>query len=221
MWQLRPEEREEIRQKVNQSWEKSASVRIASQKLDVGVFIEFFDYLKKLNLPVARVYRKPDFSRLSSRAGLVWNKYSKKDAEHNFRIIIENLQMAYEAVRGNNFPTLKEELDFFGDSDRLFVHFTAKENYEGNDVGPIYKMYFTRSNVTQTEKTVELIDAERTSSLDKLFWESAKENRGVGDGFMLLSAFEGLLDFLYQDTPLLNLIYELMGRRLKEYFGNE
>lgn len=216
---LSSKEREEILQNVSKRLDKEPRpIRISNTKLDIGTFIECFNYLGQCNCPIIRIYKKPDFSRFKSRSSWVWNAYSKEDAEYNSKIVFENLQEAYSVVVNHNFPTLKSDLDFFKGADRIFVHCTVRDEYQGFETGPGCDMYYIKDENPDHAKRIEIINEEQAKALDDLLRPPSIHQWGIGKDFRILAHSNGGLDFVYEETPLLNLIYELLSRRLDEYF---
>lgn len=217
---LRPEDREEILQNVNKRLDEgSRSIRISTRKLDIGTFIEFFDYLKQCNRPITRVYKKPDRSRLKGKGGWIWSPYAPEDAAYNFKVAFQNLQEAYHVVLANNFPTLKNDLDLFKGADRILVRCTVREEYQGFDTGPGYDMYYIKDETPTNQKTIEVLDEKQSQVLDDLTRKQAADRWGAGEGFRVTVHHSSMLDFIYEETPLLNLIYELLKDRLDNYFA--
>src|SRR5947207_10878192 len=93
---LSSEDREEITLSVSKKLDKEPrSIRISTTKLDIGTFLECFNYLRQRNSSIKRIYKKPDLSRFKSRSSLIWNAYSIEDVEYNSNIVFENLHGAY------------------------------------------------------------------------------------------------------------------------------
>lgn len=217
---LDTEEREEIRKNVSKrSGKGTRSIRIATKKLDIGVFIEYFSYLKQGNSLITRIYRKPNFSRFKTRSSWIWNAYSIEDAEYNLRVVFENLQEVYSFVVNNNFPTLKSDLDFFNGANRILVHCTAKDEYQGLVTGPGYDMYYIKDKNPDHTKRIEIINEEQAKPLNDLL-RPPIDQWGVGKNFRISARSNGVPDFVYEETPLLNLVYMLLKRRLEEYYVN-
>lgn len=217
---LRQEDREEILQSVSKRMgEGSRSIRIATRKLDIGTFIEFFDYLKQCSSPITRVYKKLDYSRVKGKGGWIWNAYAPEDAEYNLRLAFQNLHEAYRVVIAHNFPTLENELDLFRRADRILVQFTVRDEYQGVETAPGYSMYYVKDETPTNQKTVEVLDEERSKALDDLTRQQPAYRWGVGNDFRVVSRRDSTLDFIYEETPLLNLTYELLKDRLDKHFA--
>jgi hypothetical protein len=217
---LSSEDRAVIAQNVSTRLDKQPRpIRISTTKLDIGTFLECFNYLRQSNGSIKRIYRKPDFSRLLTRTSWIWNAYSKEDAEYNAKIVFANLQEAYAVVTSHNFPTLQRDLDFFESADRTLVHWMVKEEYQGFNTAPGYDMFYVKDESPDRAKGLEIISEEKAKTLDDLWRVQPRELKGIGKNFRILARSNGSLDFVYEDTPLLNLIYQLLSRRLDEYFA--
>src|SRR6266699_2048610 len=159
------------------------------------------------NSSIIRIYKKPDFSRFKTRSSWIWNAYSIEDAEYNSKIVFENIQQAYAVVISHNFPTLQSDLDFFEGADRILVHCTARDEYQGIETGPGYDMYRVKDESPDHTKRIEIINEEQAKALNDLMWLQPRELRGIGKDFRIVSYSNGGLDFAYEETPLLNPIY--------------
>jgi len=220
IWRLSSQEREEILQSVSKRLDKGPRpIAVSTTKLNIGTFIECFNYLRQCNTSIIRIYKKPDFSRLKSRSAWIWNAYSKEDAGYNSKIVFENLQEVYSIVISHNFPTLKSDLDFFEGADRILVHWTARDEYQGIAIGPGYNMYYIKDKNPDHAKRIEIINEEQAKALNDMIMLQPRELRGIGKDFRLSARSNGALDCVYEETPLLNLIYMLLKRRLDEYFA--
>jgi len=212
-------EREEISQNVSKRLDEGPRpIRISNTKLDIGTFIECFNYLRQCSSSIVRIYKMPDFSRFKSRSSWIWNAYSVEDAEYNSRIVFENLQEAYAVVVNHNFPTLTGDLDFFNGADRILVHCTARDDYQGIETGSGCDMYYVKDENPDHAKRIEIINEEHAKALNDLLRPPVSQ-WGIGKDFRILTHSNGGLDFVYEETPLLNLIYELLSRKLNEYFA--
>ena len=217
--EIRPEELKQIQKKVGDRLnQKSGTYRVASKQLDIGVFVEALSYMSSLDNAgnVDRLYRKADRSRIA-RVGShwIWDQYSKEDAEANLKSIFDNLPSAYGQIVQNNFPTLHKELDLFGRANVIYIFPDIPDKYTLRSDGPMYKIYYL-NEPKRKGKAIEFINAEQAKKYDEIIWSSTKRNEA---SYEIVSASHSGLDFLYHDTPLMDLIYEILTDRLREYFG--
>lgn len=216
--EIMPDELEEIQGKVSQRLnEKSGTYRVANSRLDVGVFVKSLEYVTSLNNKgnVDRLYRKADRARIA-RVGShwIWDQLSKEDAEENLQTVMDCLPGAYDHVVQANFPKLTQELDLFEGANVIYVSADIKDKYTGMATAPTYKMYFV-NEPGRKDRSIEVIDADVAKKYEELVWSSTKRDRAP---FKIVSASHSSLDFLYNPTPLANLIYTILAERLKDYF---
>lgn len=216
LWQIMPEERKEIQHKTGERLGKGSGVyKIANDKLDIGVFLELLSYMASTTKTVERVYRKPDYSRLEAqKSHWVWSKYSKDDALHNIKIVIDNLISSYDVLVTNNFPALKGELDLFREANRIKIHVKVSDHYGSYDTHPTYKIFYL--NDGSQEKTITLISEDEATKIEKTVWSREKSDR---EKIGLIAMGHSGLDFIFKDTPLMDLTYQLLEEKLKEYLG--
>jgi hypothetical protein len=216
--EMMPEEIAEVQEKVGKRLNQaSGSYNVYNKSLNIAVFIEMLNYITYLDSKanIDRLYIKADRSRIAKVGShWIWDEFSKEDAEKNFRTVFDNLLDAYNQMLRNNFPTLLEQLDLFGKANTIYVHANIKEKYTDTASAPSYKMIFVYEP-NKTNKSIKFIDDESAKKYENLIWNSEeRKNNPV----KVYSAIHSHLDFLYSDTPLRNLIYELLTTRLKEYF---
>jgi len=198
---------------------KNASLlSIDAKHINLSIFWELLNFLDIKRLPVSRVYKAEDFSRIPN-GGWVWNVFSKQDTEHNLNIVFDNLASAYEQLILNNFPLLKEEFSLFQDADKILVRYKLKETYTDYGSGPTYEMFYLKADDKASQKSIEVIGNSEADTLNKLFYTGGPYKfEYKGNQYILISAHHSVLDFIYDDTPLFKLIYELLLQRVKQYF---
>jgi len=190
-----------------------------AKQINLRIFWELLNFLEARQIPINKVYRAKDFSRLPN-GGWIWDVFSKSDTEHNLNIVFNNLAPAYEQLILNNFPLLEQEFSLFQGGDKIFVHYNLKEKYTDYGSGPTYEMFYVKSDGGSIpQKTIEVIEDIEADSINKLFFtERLHKFEHNGTPYKLISMCHGVLDFIYEDTPLFNLVYEILTQRIKQYF---
>ena len=191
---------------------------INARHINLSIFWELLNFLESKQLPISRVYRAKDFSRIPN-GGWVWDVFSKSDTEHNLNIVFDNLPSAYEQLIFNNFPLLKEEFSLFQEADKILVRYKLKERYTDYGSGPTYEMFYLKADSGASQKSIEVIGDSEADVLNKLFYSGGPykfEYKGIQ--YTLLSVHHSVLDFIYDDTPLFKLVYEILLQRVKQYF---
>lgn len=194
------------------------NIPMGNDKMPFGLFVEFFEQIKDKK-KITRVTKAKDFSRLGKKGGWVWSVYSKKDAELNFRIILDYVLDVYNQIIEQNFAGLKQELSFGRGANTILATVKVKEDYNGFESGPTYKLYFLNKKDGGTSpRSIEIIDESAARKLDSALAKNFSFN---GEEYEFVSAWSSILDFLYEDCPMLQFVYKILERRFEEYMkGN-
>ena len=204
--QIMGDERKDIEDKVKARLKdkkvKIPNWLIGNQKLPCGVFVELFTYLKNTQDEITRPYNPKDFHRLKNSK--VREVFSKKDAEQNLKTFFENLPSVYKTILGNNFPILENELSLFSKADKIIVT-------------PTYKMFYLKSGNKNVGRSIEVLTNKQTEEFNNFDWEK-REIDYQKNKYKVVSVRSSVLDFIYEDTPLLDFVYHLLDDRFKEYF---
>ncbi|HET7302712.1 MAG TPA: hypothetical protein VFI74_05275 [Candidatus Saccharimonadales bacterium] len=209
--ELRPEEQEEIHKSVLEGLKRGTGpVRMANTQLDLGVFEEFFKYMRDNNQSIERVYAKPDYSRLKN-SSLIFNIYDRKTLRANLKIVFDNIQEVYATIIENNFPTLNNELAMLKPSNRAEVGFDLKDSYQ--NAGPSYTIYYLTPK--SLDQSFRIVSEKRLQHLKNQVW--SKDTWSANGGEMIATEGDSLR-FMFNSTPLLDLTYEFLTKRLNKYF---
>lgn len=215
-------ERNEIKQETEEALKRNTSapqIPMGNEQIPFGLFVEFFNFLRQSQKDIERLYKEKDFSRLKDNGNWVWSVFSKKDTDYNLKIFFDNLVEVYENVLQNNFPLLKDELSLFGKADTILISWNVKDNYKNFQNGPTYEIYYLQSKTKNNQKQIYLLTDDEAENLKKSDF-SAKEIDFRNNKYQISSKRSSVLDFIYEDTPMLNFIYKEIEERLKDYFKN-
>lgn len=194
--------------------------KMGNKQFPFGLFVEFFSFLKQKTKEITRLYRPKDLLRCKEKGCLVWEMFSKKDAKHNFNIFFESLPRVCRTLIRNNFPLLEKELSLFEKADKIAVSWLAKDNYNKTKNIPIYEMFYLKSEKRDIKQSVEILNDEETKMFKNI--DLRKNNVNFrGENYKIIMRQSSILDFLYEDTPMLNFIYKLLEDKLKAYFNAE
>ena len=206
-------ERESINDRVAEKIAKKSeppSLPIGNERMPLGLFAEFLEYLKKESSEIKRVYRKRDLTRNVSK---VSDFFTLEDTKYNFSTVVENFSQSYQKLLTNNFPTLDKELSLFGSADTIFADFSP------NDVHPTYSLFYLKSSDNIGNEKIQIADETTKGKLQNL--NSSNRNVSInGKEYTIISSSHSSMDFVYKETPLLDLSYDLLKNRFKYYFDN-
>lgn len=217
--EIMEDERKEIEDKVKARLKdrqvKIPNWPISNQKLPLDVFVELFTYLKNTQDEITRLYKPKDFHRLKN--SWVWEVFSKNAAEQNLKLFFENLSSVYETILENNFPILKNELSLFSKADKIIITFAVKDEYKSFQDIPTYKMFYLQSENKNVERSIEVLTNKPAEEFNNFDWKK-REIEHQKNKYKVVSIRSSILNFIYEDTPLLDFVYDLLDDRLKEYF---
>lgn len=184
----------------------------AGNELRVGVFRDFLGYLKQQDETVSRPYKKKDYQR---GGGFLHGTLTESDAKHNLEIIFEHYRATYENIIANNFPQMNTELSLFRNYDKILYYFDLSD--ENANRGHTYNIHKLRARAKDIENEVRIVDQTTSDRLsaERFVNKSIEFEDQTYDSYNSPSH----LDFLYQSTPLLNLIYSSLEDSVRSYFN--
>lgn len=221
--QIMEDERKTINQLVRERLGRKnsiPSIPIGNEKFPLGIFYEFFSFLKSKGVKeIDRVYSPRDYSRLRRTGGWIWNFFSPAAVKRNLEIFFDNLPKVYDDMVSQNFPELVEELPLFGDASLTIVVFSVKDKCESFQDSPKIQ-YFHLSSEKQDGLEIELYKEGETKVPNISHKNLGRSVELNGKRYKLISMSTGILDFIYDDLPMFNFVYTILKENLERYFTN-
>jgi len=216
--QLLDEKRSEIAQRVKNRLEKGdynkRDLVLGDNKFYMRMFVHFINNLEEKGITsVKRIYTKKEYSRLGERGGLVWNTLTLDNLEKNLTIFFRELPKVFDQVIKENFPALVDELHFFNKYNRLVVVLKGKDWYETSE-SPTLQLYGITDPKLQKNSVEVYREGEKQITV--------KYHNGINvqinnETFKARMSSSQILDFMYDDLPMLNHVYALLAEEFKEY----
>lgn len=172
-------------------------------------FLELFSNNEK----ILRPYTKKDLLRLNNTNTLIFNTFSKKDLEKNVKTFFQYFLDEYKTIIQNNFPLMKEELDFFGEANLILINTKTKGNYKHDEELTI-TFYYLKSIENKTEKEI-IYNHNIDNNLTPNKVISINDNR-----YKILKTSNQNLSFIFEDTPMHSFIYCFLEEELEKHFTN-
>ena len=165
------------------------------------------------------MYLPRDYSRLQKTGGLIYNFFSPAAVEKNLEIFFDNLETAYNDMVLQNFPEIAEKLPLFGNASLIIVVYNVKEKYEApRDLPTIQFLHLSSRDGGGLKIQIYkkgAPNAPNKSCESVCVGESIKLH---GKKYRLTSCSKGVLDFIYDDLPMFNFVYDILEENLKTYF---
>jgi len=221
--QIMKEEREQILEAVIErvkQGDHSAGLYLGNDKFSFRAFVESLHFLRVKGYgEVERPYLQKDYSRLKN-GGWIWNVFSPEVLEKNLKIFFENLPKAYADLVSHNFPELSKELPLFNGSSLFIVVFDIKETYAALKDSPTIELFGLR-NGSDDCLQIELYKKGSGEVPFGLSFESFGKDLDIkGKKYRLVYARSSILDFIYEDVPMIGFVYDELENKLKQYFNS-
>jgi hypothetical protein len=219
---LMPEDRASVHGCVTARIEKNEPIpriRMDNEKFPVGIFYELFTFIKSLNVKqIRRIYSPKDYERLRrKRTSWIWDVYSSEQVKENILIFFENLNSVYSLIVDTNFPEFKIFLSMFGDANRIVIVYDIQEEYDMQHFPSIEYHFFVDESLD--EIVFEIYNSREipeSLSIDQI--RSGKDLLVNGRKCKKISDICSTLDFIFDDTPMMNYCYQLLEENLKRHF---
>lgn len=222
LFQLLEDDIEELSIKVQERILKGEYNRryflLENNKYSFKLLVYLLDYLKSIDCKeLNRLYISKDYERLKGKTPLIWPLYKPNDVKKNIEIFFTELPKVYDSFFDDYFPSLKSKLHFFKDFDRLIVIIDIKEDYNDWQTSPNIEMYYLKSN----ESEEKLIDVYMKTDEIAPIGMSIEINSDIkidGKIYRLDRTRVEMLDFIYDDLPMIEYVYKLLDDSFELYF---
>jgi hypothetical protein len=219
--QIMPEERKQIEQKVKERVQKGGyrPIPLSNDRFPFRILSESLSFLKSAGFKeIDRPYSQKDFTRLEGKSGWVWNVFSSDVIETNLNIFFNNLPKAYDYLASKNFPEIAEKLRLFSNASLVIIIFSVKDNYVVHEDAPVIKFFYLKTE-DQGNLEIKVYREGQSKELPELSHEYlGKEIEIGGKKCELIGMSTGILDFIYDDLPMFNFVYDVLEENLVEYF---
>lgn len=205
----------ELRNRVEkriQQGEKPKSCILAATDFNIRTFTRALEELSKKYTVIKRPYKMQQFD---STTYLVVNTLSKEAATYNMKKILSNLPICYDAILKRNFTGIVNDVGLLHGADLLLLKYSLKDHYAYDDTPTLSQYYLQDKRQTKGAMGIKVVDSNELGQYPVRFGQFENEQYKL-----MRSAHSILLNTLYTKTPLLNLVKELLGDRLKDYFNS-
>ncbi len=152
---------------------------------------------------------------------------SPNSTRKNLENIVNNLPTVYDEILSCNFPKISKKLPLFKGASRLILAYSLKDKYITlNDAPRLHSFYFKSDEPEKFE--INFFDMDEQPSIigfyDDLFISTLKrENKEIkldGKVYRPLYHSYNMLNFIFNETPMLNYIYSTLTDDFKIFFEN-
>ncbi|UTB32418.1 MAG: hypothetical protein NKF70_13155 [Methanobacterium sp. ERen5] len=203
---------------------------IGNNELPISQFFECLQFLEENgNEYIKNAYTSKDYSRFASNSW-IWNTLTPIEVMNNLKIFLDNLSSANKDIFSVNFPELNSELNVLADVSRLIVIANLSNKYEKYEDSPSLNLYYLISPEKEDLK-IDLYLNDDVNIPEIISKNLRNENfdeirNGFKEGFILDNHHykfklirRMVLDFIYNDTPLLDFIQDDLKGEFNNFFN--
>lgn len=192
---------------------------ITHTSLKLMLVIKSLEYLQRKGIKtIKRPYPTPQYSKKQG-VSWVWDAYPKEIVREKINKIYKNLAVTYNSLLQNHFSQLFDKLNFFANFDKVIIHVQFEKEKRCGE--PNYAFYYLKSeNENKTDSYYEIY-------FDDEFPYNKEEFRKTNEPtiiilsetkYQLISHGHGGNDFIYHETPVLELCYKILEDKFEKYF---
>lgn len=210
---------EQVRKQLNENKE-FVSDALGNKRYPFGIFLQMFTYLKSINIKeISRIYEQKDYKRYRQESCSAFNVYSPENLEKNLTTILKNIQNVYSTIIKKNFPLLEKELSIFNGANLIVVVYDLPEICPPMGPFPMWTIYYLKSGKLDEDIEIKIMDLKKFSSEPSfsVLGANHKHLQHNGKDFTLSIRKYGPMNSVYSDTPLFDLMYDLINDALIDF----
>lgn len=192
-------------------------VPTGNEKIQMGIVNEFLNYLSTdPSREIRRVYPKRKLERTSCGSEWKWDSYTKEEFKKDMEIFFENLPSVYDFVLAQNFHEIADDLSSLKGISKFVFFYGFSGKIPPHKI-PSYEYFYLRGDEGLGLPEVHVLPMEEKGS----FSELSPRNRDVVIDGKVYQIREGgckVCFFLFEETPMMNFIYQLLESDLRRYW---
>lgn len=221
---LSVEQKEEIASSVEARAEAGEQIGhryvVGSFKTTPNLFPEALSVLKdNSEKEIERPYEPHSYELSEGEYVHHWNMYSDEEMRANFKMFFNSAPKAYQAVVTENFPEIQTDLLDVNDEPLSLVSLTLDDGPDGQ---PVYDRFWLRPLDEQIGRSGIHILSDDSEAIQTL--KEMRRNHNWGpitynhSEYVFSSYKTGFARFIFEDTPVLDWVYDTLEEQLTEYF---
>lgn len=159
-----------------------------------------------------RIYIPPDFGKLSKENNFIWSPYSPEGILYNITKFYENLPLVYDSIIDEFFPTIKQEMKFFSDFNKLIVVVDLTQKMIDGPMVEYYELLNEKSTVEEIDVYMKGKDNVPIDFKVNFKSDIIIENKK----YKLIRKNGSVLRFIFDDFPMYNYVYSILLEKIKK-----
>lgn len=210
---------EKVKAEIKKGKKPSIELKITSINFNIHILLNLIAYLRLKDISIIK--REYETRHQVNKSSFhTWEAWGEEKTVKNINVFYNHFIRIYDLLIETYFPNLKKELQFYNDYNLLII--VVDFSRITHSYSPSIEYYYLKSTINNDNKII--IHNSRESGIP-LSRENLRDyfNNDImieGTTYRLTSCSISILDFIYDETPILNSINNLLKERLKKYFEN-
>jgi len=193
---------------------------LGNTRYPFGIFLQMLTYLKSNNIKeISRIYEEKDYNRHRNESCSVFNVYTPNELEKNLSAVLKNIQNVYSSIIKKNFPLLVKELPIFNGANLIIIVYYLPEICPPMGPFPKWTIYYLKSEKLDEGIEIIILDLKKfhgdpsfsiLENMPEHFLHNEKN-------YALFMRTSDVMNSVYSDTPLFDLMYDLIKDALIEF----
>jgi len=219
-----PADIQKVSQKVKEAIKKgekpSIELKITSTDFNIYILLNLIAYLRSSGIDIIkREYETRH--QVNKKSYYIWEAWGEEKTVKNIKVFYNHFIRIYDLLTQTYFPNLKNELQFYNNFNLLVI--VVDFSRVSLNPSPSIEYYYLKSASNIENKVLIYNLTEKGIPIKR---ENLRDyfNNDItieGNSYRLVSLTSSILDFIYDETPILTSINKLLKEQLKEYFNDK
>jgi len=211
---------EKVKESINNGNKPSIELRITSNDFNIHILLNLIAYLRQKSITIIK--REYETRHQVNRPSYyTWEAWGEEKTVKNIKVFYNHFIRIYDLLIQTYFPNLKKDLQFYNDYNLLLI--VVDFSRIANSYSPSIEYYYLKSTSNLDSKIIIYNSTEEGIPLRRENLRDYFNNDIIieGNSYRLKSCSFSVLNFIYDKTPILNSINNLLKERLKKYFDDK
>lgn len=211
---------EKVREDINNGNKPTIELRITCNDFNIHILLNLIAYLRQKGIEtIKREYETRH--NVNKPSYYTWEAWGEEKTVKNIKVFYNHFIRIYDLLIQTYFPNLKKELQFYNDYNLLLI--VVDFSRIANSYSPSIEYYYLKSTSNLDTKIIIYNSTEDGIPLRRENLRDYFNNDIIieGNSYRLTRCSFSVLDFIYDKTPILKSINNLLKERLKKYFDEK
>lgn len=211
---------EQVKRLIKKGTVPTLNLKIRSNDFNIQILLNLIAYARQMGVDkIKREYETRH--HVNKTSYYTWEAWGEEKTIKNVKVFYDNFIRIYDSLIQTYFPILISELQFFNTFNLVIIILDFTDI--ANRYSPSIEYYYLKSNSNVRPKIIIYNSNDTNIPLrrDNLRHYYKSELIFENNSYKYVYAQFSVLDFIYDETPILDSINKLMKERLKEYFANK